>query len=77
MTTMISYAQSKQTRGDCTAMRPCHEACPVFARELRQAVASGLKVLVYNVSFNEDGTVDWCGRLPFVLPELEQSDIES
>eukprot|EP00730_Choanoeca_flexa_P014842 TRINITY_DN6635_c0_g1_i3.p1 TRINITY_DN6635_c0_g1~~TRINITY_DN6635_c0_g1_i3.p1 ORF type:complete len:417 (+),score=82.46 TRINITY_DN6635_c0_g1_i3:141-1253(+) len=56
------------TRGDCKAMRACQESCPVFARELRKSIDAGLKVLAYSVSFNEDGTVDWCGRLPFVPP---------
>jgi DNA-binding sugar fermentation-stimulating protein len=38
-------------RSDCAAFRPCHEACPVFARVLRRAQRRGVQVLAYDVEF--------------------------
>jgi DNA-binding sugar fermentation-stimulating protein len=42
-------------RGDCAAFRPCHEACPVFARVLRRAAARGVQVLAYDVALDLGG----------------------
>ena len=48
-------------------MRPCHEACPVFAKELRKAVAAGLKVRLSRsvlVSLLISGNRCWCTASP-------------
>ena len=39
-------------RDDCAEFRPCHEACPVFARVLRRAQRRGVQVLAYDVEFS-------------------------
>ena len=36
-------------RGDCTAFRPCHEACSLFAQILQRAVSVGVVVVAKEV----------------------------
>ena len=48
-------------------MRPCEEACPVFVRELRLAVAQGLKVIACRVHWHADGRADFLGQVPVDL----------
>lgn len=55
-------------RGDAQAFRPNHEACPSFAKYLRQARDKGVMVLAEQVSFSEDGTCRYRGSLPIVWP---------
>jgi DNA-binding sugar fermentation-stimulating protein len=63
-------------RSDCAAFRPCHEACPVFARVLRRAASRGVQVLAYDVSLDLGGgnggeaTMALRRRLPVVLDAM-------
>lgn len=50
-------------RADCGAFRPCHEACPTFARMLRKAEDSGVLVLAYAIDW-QGGKASWGRRIP-------------
>lgn len=62
-------------RSDCAAFRPCHEACPVFARVLGRAARRGVQVLAYDVELGSGGagaeaTMALRRRLPVVLDAI-------
>jgi DNA-binding sugar fermentation-stimulating protein len=42
-------------RSDCESMRACHEACPIFASELKAAVDKGCTVVSFKVHWTTDG----------------------
>ena len=54
-------------RGDCDRFKPGEQACPVFARTLRQARDSGVLVLAGGVAWDDDGVAAWTGPVPVVL----------
>jgi len=52
-------------RSDCEAMRACHEACPTFARELKDAEEKGVKIVAIGVRWDKDGRAFFNGEIPF------------
>jgi len=57
-------------RGDAFMFRPNHEACPSFARYLREAADAGVQVLAHRVrwgSGSELGKAFWMGPIPVSL----------
>jgi hypothetical protein len=54
-------------RGDCESFRPGEQACPVFARTLRQARDAGVLVLAGGVTWDDTGVATWTGPIPVVL----------
>jgi Sugar fermentation stimulation protein RE domain len=56
-------------RGDCAAMRPCHEADPLFARVVARAEDAGVAVLAHDVVWDEQGGAHWGKALPVVYGE--------
>ena len=54
-------------RGDAEAFRPNHEACPSFARYIREARDAGVKVMAQKVRWGEGedrGKAFWEGAVP-------------
>lgn len=54
-------------RSDCQHVRACHEACPVFAEELRSAAAKGCVVTSFRVKWTMDGKAYFDGIVPVNL----------
>jgi len=54
-------------RSDCEQMRACHEACPVFASELKAASDRGTLVISVRVRWTEDGKAYFDGIVPVSL----------
>jgi len=56
-------------RGDAQAFRPNHQACPSFARYLKEAADAGVQVLAKRVEFDQQGRCwDDCSDEQGVLP---------
>ena len=51
-------------RSDCEKMRACHEACPVFASELKTTSDQGTKVLSVRIHWTEEGKAYFDGIVP-------------
>mmetsp|Transcript_7542 Transcript_7542/g.18474 ORF Transcript_7542/g.18474 Transcript_7542/m.18474 type:complete len:123 (+) Transcript_7542:159-527(+) len=51
-------------REDAALFRPNHEACPSFAKHLREARDAGVLVLAQRVRFGNDGRAESLGPLP-------------
>jgi DNA-binding sugar fermentation-stimulating protein len=51
-------------RSDCDQMRSCHEACPVFASELKAASEKGVGVFSFSVHWTESGKAYFDGIIP-------------
>lgn len=54
-------------RSDCFKMRPCHEACPVFATELSSAAKQNCKVIGFRVRWTLEGRAYFDGIVPVQL----------
>jgi len=54
-------------RGDCHRLRPCKEACPVFAREFEKAVEAGVRVVAAAVRWDSRGDCYFGGIVPVVM----------
>lgn len=54
-------------RSDCETMRPCDEACPVFAQELVSAASKGCKVVSVRVRWTQEGKAYFDGIIPVTL----------
>jgi hypothetical protein len=55
-------------RSDCESMRPCEEACPVFAQELVSAVSKGCNLVGVRVRWTQEGKAYFDGIIPVTLP---------
>lgn len=55
-------------RSDCETMRPCDEACPVFAEELVSAVSKGCILVGVRVRWTQEGKAYFDGIIPVTLP---------
>ena len=57
-------------RGDAQAFRPNHQACPSFARYLKEAADAGVQVLAKRVEFDQQGRCwdDHAGEQDSLLP---------
>lgn len=51
-------------RSDCGLMRACHEACPVFAKELKSTSDHGTKVICFRIHWTESGKAFFDGIIP-------------
>ena len=54
-------------RSDCESMRACHEACPVFAKELKSTSDNGTIVLSFGIHWTESGKAFFDGIIPVSL----------
>jgi hypothetical protein len=54
-------------RSDCDHMRACHEACPVFASELKAASEKGCIVTSFRVRWTLEGKAYFDGIVPVTL----------
>lgn len=54
-------------RSDCESMRACHEACPMFAQELKIAAEKGCTVTSFRVHWTMDGKAYFDGIIPVKL----------
>lgn len=50
-------------RSDCHTMRACHEVCPVFAKELKNAEESGVKILAVRIRWTPSGQAYFDGLI--------------
>lgn len=53
-------------RGDARFARPCVEACPVWAEEVRAAIALGVRVVVVGIHW-DGAEAKFNGVLPFLM----------
>ena len=51
-------------RSDCVMLRPCDEACEVFAQELSRAKEKGVKAVAFRVKWESSGRVYFDGLVP-------------
>mmetsp|Transcript_17714 Transcript_17714/g.39282 ORF Transcript_17714/g.39282 Transcript_17714/m.39282 type:complete len:110 (+) Transcript_17714:412-741(+) len=67
-------------RQDALLFRPNQEACPSFAKYLREAQAGGVKLLAYSIGWGEEGEggdlgkAIFRGKLPIDLTEHQTVD---
>jgi DNA-binding sugar fermentation-stimulating protein len=61
LTTVVLFVIN---RSDCVKMRACHEACPMFASELKATSESGTMVLSFGVHWTKDGKAYFNGIIP-------------
>mmetsp|Transcript_14500 Transcript_14500/g.18316 ORF Transcript_14500/g.18316 Transcript_14500/m.18316 type:complete len:290 (+) Transcript_14500:1-870(+) len=54
-------------RSDCEKMRACHEACPVFATELKSVSDQGTLVLSFRIRWTKNGKAYFDGIIPVSL----------
>ncbi len=54
-------------RSDCVRMRACHEACYVFANELKAVHDKGTKVLCFRTRWTKDGKAYFDGMVPVTV----------
>jgi DNA-binding protein, stimulates sugar fermentation len=58
-------------RSDCQSMRACHEACPMFAKELKIASEKGCIVTSFRVHWKMDGKAYFDGIVPVTLSIID------
>ena len=57
-------------RADCHQIRPCHEACHIFAKELQNAHQNGVQIVAFRVSWTDDGKCYYDGIVPIDFSKM-------
>ena len=57
-------------RADCHQIRPCHEACHIFAKELQIAHQNGVGIMAFRVSWTDDGKCYYDGIIPIDFSKM-------
>ena len=57
-------------RNDCDAGLELNKLDPTYCKAVSAAMAAGVKVRVFGLSFNECGAIDYNKELKFYCPEV-------
>ena len=55
-------------RNDCNAGLELNRLDPIYCKAVTKALAAGVKVRVFGLDFNLDGTISFTKRLNFFIP---------